>query len=90
MNYPYNLTEDQIVLDPSSHRMLELGTVSMKDLMDDLVANYTDEEIQRITWSLGVLCNSPACTQWLDAFPEREMSDWALMALDTAMTWERG
>jgi hypothetical protein len=88
-NAPYNLTEEQLVLDPSSVRMFEVGTTSAKDLVAQL-SDWSEDEVMRVLHGLSVLLRSPNCDTWVNYYPHRHLEEYALMALDTAMVWERG
>lgn len=71
-------------------RMLERGDMTTKEYFRELADDYDEEELDRILWSVATLCRSEACDQWMNAIPDRKFEDWMLMALDTAMIWERG
>lgn len=88
-NPPYNLTEDELVLDPGSVRMFESGQITPGDLVE-ILSTFSEEEIERVLHSVACLVRSPNCDTWVNYYPHRKLQEYAFMALDTALVWERG
>jgi hypothetical protein len=90
MELPYDLTEDRLVLDSSSIRRLEAGQLEPADILGELYDRVTPDEIDRGLWSTGALI-AKGLEQWIgDGHMNRHPTDFVMMALDTAMVWERG
>lgn len=96
---PYNLTPDQLVLDPSSwHLRVRTPHGSRETEFADLfntLAEFNEDELRRVFHSLLALARSEQATNWLVVQTEmgmyrQEPADFMLMALDTAVVWERG
>ena len=86
----YGLTEKDLELERISLQDWKNGVLSYERLMEDF-KNFeiTEEEFQRI-FVMAFRLTAARGPQWVNEAPGRMMADFIVMALDTAMVWERG
>lgn len=91
---PMNMTEDDLNFDPASIAGFESGALDFNHLMELLsgmgnCGTWDEEELATVFEAAFRLTEAKG-QQWLDAVEGRKISDFILMAIDTATIWVRG
>ena len=87
----YGITEKDLEPERISLQDWKNGVLSYERLVTEDFKNFeiTEEEFQRI-FVMAFRLTQARGAQWVNEAPGRTMADFILIAIDTAMVWERG